>query len=494
MTAILGISACYHDSAAALVRDGRIVAAAQEERFSRTKHDSSFPAAAIAYCLREAGIGAEEIDHIAFYEKPLTRFERILETFLASAPRGFDVFRRAMPVWLNDKLRLRARIREQFGRRRSPILFLDHHESHAASAFFPSPYEQAAILPVDGVGEWSTTALGVGAGNRIRLTQHLRFPHSLGLLYSAFTAYCGFAVNDGEYKLMGLAPYGQPTFAEDIRRHLIDLKSDGSFRLNLDYFHFGDALTMTTRRFQRRVVGPPRRPDAPLEQRHMDLAASVQKVLEEALLRIAVELHRRTRQDNLVLAGGVALNCVANGRLLREGPFPRSGYSPRRAMPAGRSARRCSWGISCFVSRGCRNRTTPSRAASWGLASRPRRSSASWKTTASRTAASATRNASPRRRRRSMGGRWSAGFRGGWSLDRGRSVRGASWPTPAARTWLHSSINRSSFARAFAPSLPPSSPSTRRRGSRARSAPTCCSSPGCENSIASRSRPSKPGS
>ena len=321
MTAILGISAYYHDSAAALVRDGRIVAAAQEERFSRTKHDPSFPAAAVAYCLQEAGIRAEEIDHVAFYEKPLTRFERILETFLAHAPRGFNVFRRAVPVWLNEKLRLRTRLNEPLGRRRQPIVFLDHHESHAASAFFPSPFEQAAILTVDGVGEWSTTALGIGEGNRVQLTQHLRFPHSLGLLYSAFTAYCGFAVNDGEYKLMGLAPYGQPTYAAAIRRHLIDLKSDGSFRLNLDYFRFGDALTMTTRRFHRLFGGPPRRPEAPIDQRHMDLAASVQSVLEEALLHIAAELHRRTGQDNLVIAGGVALNCVANGRLLREGPF-----------------------------------------------------------------------------------------------------------------------------------------------------------------------------
>jgi carbamoyltransferase len=224
-------------------------------------------------------------------------------------------------VWLNEKLRLRSRINERLGRRRPQIIFLDHHESHAASAFFPSPYERAAILTVDGVGEWSTTALGVGEGNRIHLTQHLRFPHSLGLLYSAFTAYCGFAVNDGEYKLMGLAPYGRPTYAADIRRHLIDLKGDGSFRLNLDYFRFGDALTMTSGRFHRHFGGPPRRPDEPIEQRHMDLAASVQSVLEEALLRIAAELHRRTGQDNLVMAAGVALNCVANGRLLREGPF-----------------------------------------------------------------------------------------------------------------------------------------------------------------------------
>ncbi|HEX5106459.1 MAG TPA: carbamoyltransferase N-terminal domain-containing protein, partial [Pirellulaceae bacterium] len=322
MTTILGISAFYHDSAAALVRDGRIVAAAQEERFSRVKHDASFPSQAIAYCLAEAGLAPEQLDYVAFYDKPLAKFERLLETSLAYAPLGFGSFREAMPVWLREKLHLRGRINRELRRsRHQPLVFHDHHESHAASAFFPSPFDEAAILTLDGVGEWSTTTLGIGRRNEIELTQHIAFPHSLGLLYSAFTAYCGFEVNDGEYKLMGLAPYGQPVYADAIRRHLIDLKADGSYRLNMEYFAYGYRQAMTNRRFHRLFGGPPRQPEALLKQRHADLAASIQAVIEEAILRIAAELHRRTGMDNLVMAGGVALNCVANSRLLREGPF-----------------------------------------------------------------------------------------------------------------------------------------------------------------------------
>jgi carbamoyltransferase len=336
MTAILGISAFYHDSAAALVVDGQIVAAAQEERFSRVKHDAGFPARAIEYCLRAAGLVPEAVDYVAFYEKPLAKFDRILETFLATAPRGFAAFCEAIPVWLREKLHLRSRLTRELARsRRRPLVFLDHHESHAASAFFPSPFDEAAILTLDGVGEWSTTTLGMGRGNRLRLTQHLTFPHSLGLLYSAFTAYCGFEVNDGEYKLMGLAPYGQPAYAEAIRKHVIDLKADGSFRLNMVYFHFGDRSAMTSRRFERLFGGPPRRPESRLDQRHADLAASVQAVLEEAVLRIARELHRRTQLPNLVMAGGVALNCVANARLLREGPFERIWIQPAAGDSGG---------------------------------------------------------------------------------------------------------------------------------------------------------------
>ncbi len=322
MTTILGISAFYHDSAAALVRDGELVAAAQEERFTRVKHDASFPARAAAYCLRETGIAPEQVDYVAFYEKPLAKAERLLETYLAYAPRGMRSFARALPVWLKDKLRLRGKIRAGLGGAvQAPLVFLDHHESHAASAFFPSPYDEAAILTLDGVGEWTTTAQGTGAGNRVRLTHHLQFPHSLGLLYSAFTYYCGFKVNSGEYKLMGLAPYGRPVYRDAILRHLIDLKDDGSFRLDMTYFNYCQGLTMTGRRFHRLFGGPPRRPESNLEQRHMDLAASVQAVTEEVVLRQARDLHRRTGMRNLVLAGGVALNCVANGRLLREGPF-----------------------------------------------------------------------------------------------------------------------------------------------------------------------------
>jgi carbamoyltransferase len=322
MTAILGISAFYHDSAAAVVIDGEIVAAAQEERFTRKKHDPDFPREAIAYCLQEAGLAPKDLDFVAFYDKPLTKFERLLETYLAYAPRGFPSFRLAMPLWLKDKLHMRRMIRHGLGgTSRARIVFTDHHESHAASAFFPCPYEQAAILTLDGVGEWSTATLGVGRGNRIELTDQIQFPHSLGLLYSAFTYYCGFKVNSGEYKLMGLAPYGRPTYREVILERLMDLKPDGSFWLNMDYFNYCQGLTMTNRRFHRLFGGPPRSPESMLEQRHMNLAASIQAVTEEVMLLIGRHLRERTGMRHLVLAGGVALNCVANGKLLRDGSF-----------------------------------------------------------------------------------------------------------------------------------------------------------------------------
>jgi carbamoyltransferase len=321
VTAILGISAFYHDSAAALVVDGDIVAAAQEERFTRKKHDAGFPSRAVAYCLEEAGLRPEQLDYVAFYDKPLTKFERLLETYLAYAPSGFQSFTKAMPVWLKEKLHTRRMIRKALGGSKAPLVFLDHHESHAASAFFPSPFDEAAILTLDGVGEWSTATYGTGSGNKIRLTHHLQFPHSLGLLYSAFTYYCGFKVNSGEYKLMGLAPYGKPIYQDAIYAHLIDLKDDGSFWLDQRYFNYCQGLTMTNRRFHDLFGGPPRPPESDLEHRHMDLAASIQAVTEEIMLRMGRDLHRQTGQKNLVLAGGVALNCVANGRLLREGPF-----------------------------------------------------------------------------------------------------------------------------------------------------------------------------
>jgi carbamoyltransferase len=322
MTAILGISAYYHDSAAALVLDGRIVAAAQEERFSRNKHDAAFPAQAVAYCLREAGIGMKDVDYVVFYEKPFPKFERLLETYLAFVPRGWPNFARSLPSWLKEKLPLRRSLRRSLGSDcRAPLLFLEHHESHAASAFFPSPFDEAAILTLDGVGEWATATRGTGAGNRICLTDEIRFPHSLGLLYSAFTYYCGFKVNGGEYKLMGLAPYGKPVYRDVILRHLIDLKPDGSFWLEMKYFNYCHGLTMTSRAFHRLFGAPPRRPESTLEQRHMDLAASVQAVTEEVVLRLGIDLHRHTRKKYLVLAGGVALNCVVNGRLFREGPY-----------------------------------------------------------------------------------------------------------------------------------------------------------------------------
>jgi carbamoyltransferase len=322
VTAILGVSAFYHDSAAALVRDGRIVAAAQEERFTRIKHDHAFPGHAVAYCLREAGLSPADLDYVAFYDKPLTKFERLLETYLAYAPRGFRSFRLALPLWLKEKLHMRRTLRHGLGGpTRARLVFTDHHESHAASAFFPSPFDEAAIVTLDGVGEWSTTTYGVGQGNRIRLIEHIQFPHSLGLLYSAFTYYCGFKVNSGEYKLMGLAPYGRPVYKDLILGRIMDLKPDGSLWLDMAYFNYCQGLTMTNRRFHRLFGGPPRAPESPLEQRHMDIAASIQAVTEEAVLRIGRRVHERTGQKHLVLAGGVALNCVANGRLLREGPF-----------------------------------------------------------------------------------------------------------------------------------------------------------------------------
>lgn len=322
MTTILGISAFYHDAAAALVRDGQIVAAAQEERFTRKKHDERFPRHAIEYCFQEAGIGPEDLDYVGFYDKPFLKFERLLETYLAFAPSGFRSFLSAMPVWLKQKLHLRRELNQGLRHAyRKQYVFTEHHESHAASAFFPSPFDEAAILTMDGVGEWATASYGVGRGNRITLTHELHFPHSPGLLYSAFTYFCGFRVNSGEYKLMGLAPYGEPKYADLILDKLIDLKPDGSFRMDMSYFNYCQGLTMTSRRFERLFGGPPRRPETPLTQREMDLAASVQAVTEEIVLRTARHVHEQTGLTQLCLAGGVALNCVANGRILREGPY-----------------------------------------------------------------------------------------------------------------------------------------------------------------------------
>ena len=321
-TTILGISAFYHDSAAAVVRDGEIVAAAQEERFTRKKHDAGFPSQAIEYCLRAASVTPDEVDYVCFYEKPLRKFERLLETYLAFAPGGFQSFRMALPLWLKQRIWMSGDIRRALGKRlRTPLVFTDHHESHAASAFFPSPFDEAAILTLDGVGEWSTTTFGFGSGNRITLSNHLQFPHSLGLLYSAFTYYCGFRVNSGEYKLMGLAPYGQPKYRDLITEHLIDIKPDGSFWLDMSYFNYCQGLTMTNDRFHRLFGGAPRSPESNIEQRHMDLAASIQSVTGDIYLRMGRHVYEQTASRNLVLAGGVALNCVANGRLLREGPF-----------------------------------------------------------------------------------------------------------------------------------------------------------------------------
>jgi carbamoyltransferase len=333
---LLGISAFYHDSAAALVRDGEIIAAAQEERFTRKKHDERFPENAVRYCLEAAGIKASDLDAVIFYEKPLLKFERLLETYLAFAPCGLFSFFRAMPQWLQQKLHLPREIDKGLGGDyRGPIYFCTHHESHAASAFFPSPFEEAAIITLDGVGEWTTTSWGVGRDNKIDLRGEVRFPHSLGLLYSAFTYYCGFRVNSGEYKLMGLAPYGTPRFADLIRQHLIDLKDDGSFRLDMGYFNYCQGLTMTNDRFHRLFGGAPRNPESEPTQRDMDLAASIQLVTEEAMLNIANHVHRETGLKNLCLAGGVALNCVGNGRILREGPFEKIWIQPAAGDAGG---------------------------------------------------------------------------------------------------------------------------------------------------------------
>jgi carbamoyltransferase len=324
---VLGISAFYHDSAAALVVDGEIVAAAQEERFTRKKHDSRFPAHALDYCLSEAGIGLDQVDLVAFYDKPLLKFERLLETYLAFAPRGFQSFRMAIPIWLREKLFLKDLLQDRLREHRPDfdwderLVFSEHHLSHAASAYFPSPYPSAAVLTLDGVGEWATSSLALGRDNRLEVIKEIHFPHSLGLLYSAFTYYVGFKVNSGEYKLMGLAPYGEPRYASVILDKLVDLKDDGSFRLNLEYFNYCVGLTMTNRKFDGLFGQPPRTPEKLLTSFHMDIAASVQQVTEEILLRLTRAVARETGERNLCLAGGVALNCVANGKILRDGRF-----------------------------------------------------------------------------------------------------------------------------------------------------------------------------
>lgn len=318
---ILGISAFYHDSAACVVVNGRIASAAQEERFTRKKHDHSFPHNAIAFCLEEAGLRPEDITHVAFYDKPFLKFERLLETYIAFAPAGLPSFLKAMPLWLREKLWMGDMIKKELGGFEGEMLYPEHHQSHAASAFFPSPYPEAAIITMDGVGEWGTASWGTGEGNRVRLCRELHFPHSLGLLYSAFTYYTGFKVNSGEYKVMGLAPYGRPKYVDLILDELMDLKEDGSFRMNMKYFNYCQGLTMTSRRFDRLFEGPPRKPESKLTQKEMDLAASVQAVTEEVMLRTARHVRQETGMRKLCLAGGVALNCVANGIILREGIF-----------------------------------------------------------------------------------------------------------------------------------------------------------------------------
>ncbi|MGE3173313.1 MAG: carbamoyltransferase [Planctomycetota bacterium] len=335
-TYVLGISAFYHDSAACLLRDGEIVAAAQEERFTRKKHDADFPHHAVRFCLEQAGIGVRDLDFVAFYDKPILKFHRLVETFLGYAPAGVRAFKAALPVWVGSKLHMRRELSKALGAKpKNRFVFPEHHESHAASAFFPSPFEDAAVITMDGVGEWATTSIGEGTGNKLKLTHEIRFPHSLGLLYSAFTYYCGFKVNSGEYKLMGLAPYGEPVYAQKIRDHLIDLREDGSYRLDLSYFNYCAGTTMTGPRFHALFGSEPRRPETQLEQRHMDLAASIQKVTEEVMLATARFAHKVTGKKNLCLAGGVALNCVGNGVILREGPFEKIWIQPAAGDAGG---------------------------------------------------------------------------------------------------------------------------------------------------------------
>jgi len=331
---ILGISAFYHDSAACIVKDGDILSAAQEERFTRKKHDHNYPQKAIEFCLKDAGIKADQIDLVAFYDKPFLKFERLLETYLTFAPVGIKSFIKAMPLWIKEKLWMKEMIKDKLGYT-GKIIFPEHHESHAASAFYPSPFNKAAILTMDGVGEWTTTSYGVGDGNDFQLFADIKFPHSLGLLYSALTYYTGFKVNSGEYKVMGLAPYGEPKYKKLIYDHLIDVKEDGSFRMNMDYFNYCQGLTMTNKKFNKLFGGPPRVPETNLTQKEMDIARSLQEVTEEIVLKIGSHVYKETKLKNLCLAGGVALNCVANGRLLREGPFENIWIQPAAGDAGG---------------------------------------------------------------------------------------------------------------------------------------------------------------
>lgn len=331
---ILGISAYYHDSAACLIKDGEIVAAVQEERFTRKKHDYRFPANAINYCLNHAGINGSDLEYIAFYDKPFLKFERLLETYLSFAPAGIKSFLKAMPIWLREKIWIKELIRKEV-KFEGKILFPEHHLSHAASAFYPSPFEEAAILTMDGVGEWTTTSYGVGKQNRIDILADIKFPHSLGLLYSAFTYYTGFKVNSGEYKVMGLAPYGEPKYVDIIKKEIIDIKDDGSFKMNMEYFDYCAGLTMTNEKFNKLFGGEPRKPESKLTQKEMDLARSVQDVTDEVVLKIGRHLHEVTQAENICLAGGVALNCVANGKLLREGNFKKVWIQPASGDAGG---------------------------------------------------------------------------------------------------------------------------------------------------------------
>ncbi len=360
-TRILGLSAWYHDSAACLVEDGRIVAAAQEERFTRKKHDPSFPRHAVAYCLREAGIAIQDVNLVGFYEKPLVKFERLLETYVSCAPAGLRSYLMALPVWLGEKLWMRDEIAGELDGYTGEVLFGTHHESHAASAFYPSPFEEAAVLTIDGVGEWATSSIGVGRGRDLQLLRETHFPHSLGLLYSAFTYFCGFKVNSGEYKVMGLAPYGEPKYVQAIKDHLLQIRDDGSLWLNMEYFTYPQGLTMTGAGFEKLFGGPARQPESPLTQREMDFARSIQDITEEVMLKMAAFAYKETRLPYLCMAGGVALNCVGNGKILRGGPFEEIWIQPAAGDAGGALGVALSlW--HCYLEK---PRDSPERAGTW---------------------------------------------------------------------------------------------------------------------------------
>ena len=380
-THILGISAYYHDSAAALVSEGKITAAAQEERFTRKKHDASFPGNAIEYCLQEAGIGLSDVDYVVFYDKPLIKFERILETYLAYAAQGFKSFLAAMPIWLKEKLFLKTTLKRELSALSElkvselpQLTFTQHHESHAASAFYPSPFDKAAVLCLDGVGEWATSSVWLGEGNSLTPQWEIDFPHSLGLLYSAFTYYTGFKVNSGEYKLMGLAPYGEPRYVDMMLEHLIDIKEDGSFRLDMDFFNYATGLTMTSSKLHTLFGADPRKPESEITQREMDIAKSIQEVTEEIVLRLANTVQKELDSDYLCLAGGVALNCVANGRILREGKFKDIWIQPAAGDAGGALGAALSiWHITWTTQDSRATPKTACRGHTWARSFRTRR-------------------------------------------------------------------------------------------------------------------------
>ena len=456
---VLGISAFYHDSAAALIEDGHLVGAAQEERFTRKKHDAGFPQHAVQYCLDEAGIKLADVDYVAFYDKPFLKFERLLETYLAYAPRGFPSFRMAMPLWLKEKLFQKTLLRDEMKHWQPDfdwhkrLLFGEHHQSHAASAFFPSPYEEAAVLCMDGVGEWATTSLAWGQGNKLEMLKEIHFPHSLGLLYSAFTYYTGFKVNSGEYKVMGLAPYGEPKFKDLILDKIVDLKEDGTFRLDQQYFDYCTGLRMTNEKFAELFGGKARKPEELLTQHHMDLAASVQAVTEEIVLRLARSVKKETGAKNLCLAGGVALNCVANGKLLRENLFDGIWVQPAAGDAGG------AVGAAFAAYHGYLGQARKLNGHLDGMAGSylgpeytddeiEKRLAAAG---AKLTRLTRTRSSSRRRRRWPTRRRW-AGCRAAWSSGRARSAPARSWATRARPRCRRRSTSRSSTANRSAPS------------------------------------------